>query len=72
MVNMATPQGRAAQQFMEHKGLGHLTPFDVEKLKDVPCWYFYYRLAEGMLELEVSWQEQTGWQVIVTTFTLAS
>lgn len=72
MIDMSTPQGRVAQQFMDHKGLGTFQPLEVEKLEDQPCWYFYYQLPEGDLELEVSWEYPEGWEVLVTTFTLAS
>jgi hypothetical protein len=73
MIDMSTPQGRVAQQFMDHKGLGHLRPCDVDKLEDQPCWYFYYELPEGELELEVYWDHNDGtWETMVTTFTLAS
>lgn len=71
-VDMTTPQGLAAQQFMDHKGLGRMAPYDFDKLDDQPCWYFYYDLDEGDLELEVFWDELDGWEVTVTTFTLAS
>ena len=65
---MSTPQGRAAQMFMGRKGLGQLKPYEVEKLDDQPCWYFYYDLPEGDLELEVFWDERDGWEVAVTAF----
>jgi hypothetical protein len=68
MIDMATPEALAAQHFMERKGLGHLEPFDVEKLDDQPCWYFYYDLPEGQLELEVFWDPRDGWETTVTTF----
>lgn len=69
---MTTPQGRVAQQFMEHKGLGELKPYDMEKLDSTPCWYFYYELPEGTLELEVYWSERKGWEPLVTAFPLVS
>lgn len=65
-----TPQGLAAQQFMEHKGLGHLRPYDVEAVDDQPCWYFYYELPEGVLELEVYWNGN-AWETCVYTFNVA-
>ena len=72
MIDMAaTPQGRVAQLFMEHKGLGHLQPYDIEKVEDEPCWYFYYELPEGDLELEVYWDPSDGWDTQVSTFTVA-
>ena len=63
-----TPQAKAARLFMQHKGLGGLKPFDFDKLDNQPCWYFYYNLPEGKLELEVSWDPAAGWTTCVTTF----
>ena len=71
-VDTTTPQALAAQEFMRRKGLGSLVPFDVEKLDDMPCWYFYYDLPEGELELEVFWSPEDGWETMVTTFNRAS
>lgn len=67
-INLDTPQAHAAAYFMERKGLGYVKPFDVEQLEDQPCWYFYYPLPEGTLELEVSWDPADGWETTVTTF----
>lgn len=64
-----TPQARAAAQYMMHKGLD-VQPVDVQKLDGAPCWYFYYELPEGNLELEVYWNGRE-WNSLVTTFTLA-
>jgi hypothetical protein len=64
-----TPQGRVAQLFMEHKGLGEIEPYDIEQVEGESCWYFYYRLPEGKLELEVSW-EDGEWDTLVTSFVL--
>lgn len=66
------PHEQIARQFMQHKGYGDVEPYDIDKLDDVPCWYFLYRLPEGTLELEVSWDECAGeWDTYVSTFTLA-
>lgn len=67
---MSTPQGRVAQHFMDRKGLGELRPYNLEKLDNEPCWYFYYELPEGHLELEVSWAPNAGWDTQVTSFTV--
>lgn len=64
------PQDLAAQQFMDHKGLGHLRPYHVERVDGEPCWYFYYELPEGVLELEVFWDGDT-WEWNVYTFNVA-
>jgi hypothetical protein len=67
-IDLSTPQAQAAEHFMRHKGLGNLRPHDVEQLEDQPCWYFYYELPEGELELEVAYEVGEGWECMVTTF----
>lgn len=63
------PQETAARVFMEHKGYPRARPFEVDKLEGQPCWYFYYDLPEGRLELEVSWDERVqDWRLLVTGF----
>jgi len=64
------PHEQAALQYMTHKGYPSIEPFDVDALDDQPCWYFYYELPEGTLELEVYWNGRE-WETTVTTFTLA-
>jgi hypothetical protein len=68
-VTEATPQARIAHLFMEHKGLGSIEPYDVEQVEGARCWYFYYQLPEGKLELEVTYEDDE-WQTNVTSFTL--
>lgn len=63
------PQEQVAALFMKHKGYSGLGPYHQEKLDGQPCWYFYYDLPEGILELEVSW-DGAEWDAYVTTFTL--
>lgn len=70
MTHDLPPHEQVAQQFMERKGLGDIQPVDIEKLDDQYCWYFYYELPEGDLELEVLW-EGNQWHTTVSTFTLA-
>lgn len=72
VVNMGTPQGMVAQQFMENKGLTDVEPVEVDKVQGQPCWYFLYEMPEGDLELEVFWDADSGWEATVTTFTLDS
>lgn len=65
------PHDLVAEQFMQHKGYGSVEPFQTIKLDNQPCWYFYYALPEGTLELEVSWnRSRQEWETLVTTFTL--
>lgn len=63
------PQDMAARLFMEHKGYSDVRPIEVEKLDDIPCWYFYYDLPEGTLELEVYYDvRREDWISTVTSF----
>lgn len=66
---MAHPQDLVAQDFMARKGYPDLEPFDATKLEGQDCWYFYYRLPEGALELEVFYDPvKRDWQTTVTAF----
>lgn len=56
---------------MSRKGYPHIRPHHVETLDGQPCWYFYYQLPEGELELEVFW-DGDEWLVAVTAFNLVS
>ena len=69
-VDLTTPQARMAQYFMrEVKGLT-IEPHDVEQLDDhQDCWYFYYDLPQGELELEVFYDaRKRDWDIAVTAF----
>jgi hypothetical protein len=66
-VDLGAPQALAAQQFMEHKGVP-VAPVAVEKLEGQHVWYFYYKLPEGQLELEVLYNGKE-WETHVCTFT---
>lgn len=70
-MNLNTPEAQIAEHFMRHKGYDK-KPHSVEKLEDQPCWYFYYDLPEGELELEVFYdQDEDDWEVTVTAFPVA-
>lgn len=63
------PQELMARDFMTRKGYPDLEPFDVSKLDGQACWYFYYRLPQGVLELEVFYDSSDKeWQTTVTAF----
>jgi len=65
---MPQPQELVAQDFMARKGLS-IEPFDVTKLDGQDCWYFYYSLPQGALELEVYYDhDKQDWQTTVTAF----
>lgn len=67
-----TPQGQVAQNYMIRKGYRGYYPIDIQELDGVPCWYFLYQLDEGLLELEVFWNDKKQeWETMVTSFTLA-
>jgi hypothetical protein len=66
---MDQPQEVMAQDFMGRKGYPDLMPVKVTKLEGQDCWYFYYRLSQGTLELEVFYDPDTkDWQTAVTAF----
>jgi hypothetical protein len=70
-VDLTTPQAQIAQHFMQHKGI-EVEPHDVEQLHGQPCWYFYYQLPQGELELEVAYDAgRDDWNVSVTCFPVA-
>lgn len=51
--DLRSRESRAAQDFMLKKGYPEIRPLGVINIPDDSCWYFYYRLPEGVLELEV-------------------
>lgn len=71
-IDLSTPHARMAQHFMrEVKGL-NIAPHRVEPLEGSDCWYFYYRLPQGDLELEVYFNaRKQDWDVSVTAFPMA-
>lgn len=72
-MNLDSPEAQIAQHFMrETKGIRDAEPYDVDKLDDQPCWYFYYELPQGKLELEVFYDALIDdWKVSVTAFPVA-
>jgi hypothetical protein len=63
------PQLVVARVYMTHKGFPDLEPFRTIRLDGRYCWYFYYRLPEGVLELEVLWDvDRQDWFRQVTAF----
>lgn len=72
-VDLTTPEAQIAQHYMRKtKGIAGAEPYDVDKIVGHACWYFYYRLPQGILELEVLWDERTeDWAVTVTAFPVA-
>lgn len=64
-----SPEREVARLFMEQRGYD-VDPMTSERVDDDFCWYFYYELPEGLLELEVSWSQDDGWQSTVTDFKL--
>lgn len=66
------PADQVAAWFMERKGYVDAQPQTVTQLAGQLCWYYSYDLVgEGMLELEVSWNERKqDWDTLVTTFNI--
>jgi len=68
-VEMLTPQEAAAQRYMQRKGYPGVRPYDQDKIEDMACWYFYYRLPDGDLELEVFFDyRKNDWTFTVSSF----
>lgn len=65
--DMRTRHAKAAQAYMKRKGYSDVQPVDVIPIEGDLCWYFYYNLPDGRLELEVSWEEG-DWRYVVTAF----
>lgn len=63
--DLRTRQAKAAQHYVvTHKGYADAVPYDVIAIEGQPCWYFYYDLPDGHLELEVQWiHGDWGWAV---------
>jgi hypothetical protein len=65
--DLRTRQAKAAQAYIQHKGYANVMPERVIQIEGDLCWYFYYDLPDGYLELEVAW-EKGDWQYTVTAF----
>lgn len=52
-VDLRTREAKCAQAFLAHKGYPDIRPMGMISIEGDACWYFYYRLPEGVLELEV-------------------
>lgn len=66
--DLRTRQAKAAQHYVvNHKGYKQALPYDVISIEGQPCWYFYYDLPDGRLELEVRWVNG-DWVWTVTAF----
>lgn len=65
-----SPQDQIAEMFMKSKGYFYPKPRDITKVEGIPCWYYLYKLHDGTLELEVSWNGRE-WNTLVTSFSVA-
>lgn len=54
-ADLRTRHGKTAQEFMAVKGYPNIRPVGVQAVEEQECWYYYYELPEGLLELEVYW-----------------
>jgi len=67
------PHVTVAERYLTHKGYQDMEPVRVIQLEGQPCWYFYYELPEGILELEVFWDARDQrWSSMVTAFPASS
>lgn len=67
LPDLRTREAKAAQTYMCHKGYPDIRPTSVIRIEDDDCWYFYYLLPEGILELEVCSVDRQ-WTCKVTAF----
>lgn len=58
-VDLRTREAKSAQEYMTKKGYEEIRPLGMVSVEDGDCWYFYYKLPEGVLELEVVWESDT-------------
>lgn len=63
-----SPQELAAREFMAAKGFLDARPFQVDEVEGQLCWYYLFQLPEGVLELEVEYTAERGWNVCVMDF----
>lgn len=68
-VDLARNATDVAHWYMAHKGFRDASLVETTKLQDVSCWYFYYVLDEGDVELEVHYGDDLTPRVRVTTYT---
>jgi len=61
-------QEQIARDFIQERGYAGFEPVDVTKVEGEHCWYFYYELPDGDLELEVSWSSEYGWLIAPVGF----
>lgn len=59
MADLRTRHAKVAQEFMAAKGYPQIRPLGMQTIQGDNCWYFYYHLPEGLLELEIA-QEPDG------------
>lgn len=67
-ADLRTKEAKAAQDFMLKKGYPEIRPLGVVRVESQPCWYYYYELPEGILELEVSQRTDRSYARVVSAF----
>ena len=55
--DLRTREAKAAQDYMKHKGYRDIRPLGYIPIEGDECSYFYYEVPEGLIELEVAWDE---------------
>lgn len=61
------PETRAALAYMAHKGYPDQPPLGVEVVQGPePAWYFYFEVPEGLIELEVAYEDDAWWCSVAT------
>jgi len=58
-ADLRTRESKAAQEYMSKKGYEEIRPLGVASVEDDECFYYYYEVPEGILELEVAYDLPT-------------
>lgn len=68
-ADLRTRHAKVAQEYMAVKGYPDIRPLGIQQVEGDQCWYYYYLLPEGLLELEVFYDdERQKYQRSVSTF----
>lgn len=68
-ADLRTRHAKIAQEFMSAKGYSTIRPLGIQVVEGDECWYYYYELPEGLLELEVFYDpDARRYQRKVTAF----
>lgn len=68
-ADLRTRHAKVVQEYMAGKGYPEIRPLGLIAIENDECWYYYYLLPEGLLELEVFRDPKTDrWHRSVASF----